>query len=164
MSLLILTGPPAAGKNTIGDLIARQRERCAVIDVDLVRAMFVQPHRAPWQGEEGWRQQRLGVFQTCRLAQGFGDDGWEVIILDVLSPRTLLLFQQYLAPARPRIVQLLPDWDTCLKRFHERGPVLTAEEFAAVYREQESFTGYDLRIDNTTLSPVVVAARLTAAH
>ncbi len=160
MAPLILTGPPAAGKNTIGGLIAHRRERCAVIDVDLVRAMIVQPHRAPWQGEEGWRQQRLGVLQTCQLAKGFIDDGWEVIILDVVSTRTLPLYRHHLAPARPFVVQLLPDWETCQRRFHERGPALTAEEFATIYREQAAFSDYDRRIDNTLPAPEAVAARI----
>ena len=158
--MLILTGPPAAGKNTIGIILARQRERCAVIDFDVVRAMLVQPHRAPWQGEEGWRQQRLGVLQACKLATGFAADGWEVILLDVLSDRTLPLYKQSLVPHQFTIVQLLPTWAECNRRFHERGPVLTAEEFALVYREQEQFTTVDLRLDNTALAPAAAAARL----
>jgi len=160
--MLILTGPPAAGKNTIGALLARQRERCAVIDFDVVRAMLVQPHRAPWQGAEGWRQQRLGVLQACKLATGFVEDGWEVILLDALSDRTLPLYRQSLAPHQFQIVQLLPTWAECGKRFQERGPVLTADEFALVYREQEQFKAFDLRLDNTMLAPADVAVRLAA--
>lgn len=159
--MLILTGPPASGKNTIGSLLARQRERCAVIDVDVVRAMLVQPHRAPWQGAEGWRQQRLGVLQGCKLAIGFAEDGCEVVLLDVLSDRTLSLYRQLLVPHKFKIVQLLPTWAECNRRFHERGPILTADEFALVYRDQEQFTAFDLCLDNTTLAPVDAAARLT---
>ncbi len=158
--MLILTGPPAAGKNTVGTLLARQRKRCAVIDFDVVRAMFVQPHRAPWQGAEGWRQQRLGVLQACKLATGFAEDGWEVILLDVLSDRTLPLYRQSLVPHQFKIVQLLPTWTECSRRFHERGPVLTADEFALVYREQEQFIAFDLRLDNTMVAPADVASRL----
>lgn len=161
--MLILSGPPAAGKNTIGVMLARQRERCAVIDVDLVRAMIAQPHRAPWQGEEGRRQQRLGVRQTCQLARGFADDGWEVIILDVLSHATLTLYRHDLAPRDFRVVQLLPTWEEGQRRFRARGPVLTDDEFAMVYREQEAFAGYDLRIDNTAVSAEAVVAQLAAA-
>lgn len=160
--MLILSGPSAAGKNTTGMLLARQRERCAVVDLDLVRAMIVQPHRAPWQGAEGAHQQRLGVQQTCRLALGFADDGWEVIILDVLSSATLALYRAHLAPIQPRIVQLLPTWEECRRRFQARGPVLTEEEFAMVYRDQEAFSEYDLRIDNTNIKPETVTAQLAA--
>ncbi len=160
--MLILTGPPASGKNTIGTLLARQRERCAVIDVDVVRAMAVQPHRAPWQGAEGWRQQRLGVLQACKLATGFAEDSWEVILLDVLSDITLPLYRQSLVPHQFKIVQLLPAWAECSRRFHERGPMLTADEFALLYREQEQFITFDLRLDNTMLAPTDVAAKLAA--
>lgn len=160
--MLILSGPPASGKNTVGTLLARQRDRCAVVDADQVRAMIVQPHRAPWQGEEGWRQQRLGVLQTCRLASGFAEDGWEVIILDVLSERTLSLYRQHLDRYRPAVVQLLPSWAECRRRFLARGPVLTDDEFAMLYREQAAFTGCDLRVDTTTLSASAVVAQLAS--
>ena len=69
--MLILTGPTAAGKNTVGRLLAYQRHRCAVVDFDLVRAMFVQPHQPPWMGEEGKMQQILGVQHVFNLAIGF---------------------------------------------------------------------------------------------
>ncbi len=58
--MLILSGPTAAGKNTVGRVLAQRRRRCAVVDFDAVRAMFVQPHRAPWQGTEGRAQHLLG--------------------------------------------------------------------------------------------------------
>ena len=160
MSILLLTGPPAAGKNTIGALFARQQARCAVIDVDLVRAMIVQPHRAPWEGEEGARQQRLGVRQACLLAVGFAEDGWEVMLHDALSAETLSLYRHCLAPLTLRVVQLLPDRTECRRRFLARGPVLTDEEFAMIYRQQAAFTDYDLRIDTTRLAPDAVVSQL----
>ncbi|HSH79595.1 MAG TPA: hypothetical protein VLA19_13810 [Herpetosiphonaceae bacterium] len=68
--MLILTGPTAAGKNTVGTLLAKQRERCAVVDFDSVRAMFVHPHRASWQGAEGKAQHLHGTHLVCLLAEG----------------------------------------------------------------------------------------------
>ncbi len=158
--MLILSGPPVAGKNTIGTLRARQRDHCAVIDVDQVRAMIVQPHRAPRDGEEGWRQQRLGVLQTCRLATGFADGGWEVIILDVVSGRILPLYRQHLDQYPSLVVQLLSDWAERRRRFLARGPALPDDEFAMIYREQATFTGYALQIDNTALPASDVVAQL----
>ncbi len=158
--MLILTGPTAAGKSSVGLLLARRRERCAVVDFDAVRAMFVQPHRAPWQGAEGRDQQLLGVRLVCGLAEGFAAALWEVIILDVLSEETARVYRRLLAPFRPKIVQLLPAWPELKRRFDERGPRLTEAELDRVYRQQEGFAGYDLRIDNTTAPADEIAARL----
>lgn len=160
--MLILTGPTASGKNTVGNLLARQRQRCAVIDFDLVRAMFVQPHAPPWFGEEGKAQQLLGVKQVCGLAAAFAENGWEVVILDVLSEETARVYRQLLSRYNPKIVQLLPDFSELNRRFCERGACLTEVEFATVYREQNIFANYDLRIDNTDTVPEKVVEMLDA--
>lgn len=160
--MLILTGPTAAGKNTVGHRIARERERCAVVDFDAVRAMFVQPHRAPWQGEEGKAQQILGVRLVCALASGFADAGWEVLVLDVVSDQTAPLYRALLAGRQPQIVQMLPRFAEIKRRFDARGPVLTDEELTLVYDEQRRFKDYDLRIDNTAQTPEETAGRIIA--
>jgi dephospho-CoA kinase len=56
MRALVLTGPPAAGKSTIGRLAAQDRPRAAFIDIDDVRHLVVSGHAAPWEGEEGRRR------------------------------------------------------------------------------------------------------------
>jgi hypothetical protein len=151
--MLILTGPTAAGKNTVGKLLAYQRQRCAVVDFDLVRAMFVQPHQPPWIGEEGKSQQLLGVSHVCNLAEGFAKAGWEVIILDVLSKETASLYRHLLQNVNLQIVQLLPAFSELKGRFYERGACLTNDELKMVYEEQCRYLDYDLRIDNTDVLP-----------
>jgi guanylate kinase len=160
--MLIITGPTAAGKNTVGILLATQRKRCAVVDFDLVRRMFVQPHQPPWAGEEGMAQQILGVHQVCSLATNFSEAGWEVIILDVLSNQTAEIYSRLLHHFAPKIVQLLPTYSELEKRFHQRGVVLTEDELKMVYEEQSKYTKYDLRIDNTRLEPQQVVAQLAS--
>ncbi len=86
--MLILSGPTAAGKNTVGRVLAQRRLRCAVVDFDAVRAMFVQPPRVPWQGAEGRVQHLLGLQLVSGLAAEFAAAGWEVIILDGLTMET----------------------------------------------------------------------------
>src|SRR3990167_6380131 len=96
MKLLILTGPAGAGKNTIAELAAKKREKCAVIDVDTIRWFLRNPHKAPWEGEEGKTQQFLGVKNACTLAENFLKENCDVIILDVINDETAKLYRELL--------------------------------------------------------------------
>ena len=78
MKIVILTGPAGAGKNTVAEIFAKKRERCAVVDVDVVRHMLVEPHKAPWAGDEGRVQQVLGVQNACALAKNFLQNNLEI--------------------------------------------------------------------------------------
>ncbi|MEO7911753.1 MAG: hypothetical protein ABIV47_19070 [Roseiflexaceae bacterium] len=158
--MLLITGPTAAGKNTIGRLLAQQQERCAVVDFDLVRAMFVQPHRAPWQGLEGRAQHQLGIQHVCQIALGFHAAGWKVVVLDVVTNDVVQYYQMALQSVALVIIQLLPSLQETARRFYARGPVLTDAEFEQVYREQEQFRYATRRIDTTTLSPEAVVGEL----
>ena len=100
MSITILTGPAASGKNTISKILAKKKERCAVIDVDTVRQMYVQPHKAPWDGEEGKAQQRLGVENTCLLTKNYSQQNIDVVILDVLTDGTANLYKKNLGEVK----------------------------------------------------------------
>ncbi len=157
MSLLILTGPPAAGKNAIASSYANLRERCAVIDVDLVRWMVVKPHLAPWEGEAGQRQHRLGIRNACALARNFLAEGFDVVILDVLSDELAQIYKDALASAAPEIVLLIPTLAEIEKRNLERGARLTDEEVASLYESQHHFHAFDRKIDNTDLLATEVA-------
>jgi predicted kinase len=160
MSVLILTGPPATGKNTIAALVAKRLSRCAVIDVDMVRWMVLQPHKAPWEGEEGKAQQRLGVQNACSLATSFIRAGFDVIILDVLTDETARLYGAKLRRFALTIVLLLPTFDEIRKRNAIRGKRITDEEVEALYNGQKHLSVYDARIDNSDLTAEETASQL----
>ena len=159
MGVLILTGPSGAGKNTVADRLVQQRSRCALIDVDLLRLMIVQPHAAPWEGPEGRSQHRLGAQNACALAINFVQIGLDVVILDILVAETARIYRQELDIFNPRIVLLLPTWAE-IERRNQARPRLTADEVRLLYDWQQAFTQYDERIDNTDLSPDELAERL----
>jgi hypothetical protein len=158
--ILILTGPPAAGKTTIGPLIAQQLERCAVVDVDLLRAMVVQPHIAPWRGADGQAQLQLGAHNACTLARNFVQAGFAVVILDVLTNTTAQIYRTLLHDLAPTIVLLLPTLATALQRNQTRGQWLTDDEVRLLYTWLQALTSYDQKIDNTNLPPEAVATML----
>ncbi len=161
MKLLILSGPPAAGKNTIAGVFAKLLKRCAVIDVDALRWMVLQPHKAPWEGKEGEAQQLLGVQNACILAKNFLQQKFDVVILDVLSDKTAGMYQQELKEYSPKTILLLPTYAEITKRNKMRPPRLKSEEIEICYKGQEAFMLYDEKIDNTNMTAEEVAKYLT---
>ena len=162
--ILILTGPPAAGKSMLGPLIAKQRIHCAVIDVDRVRAMLVQPHIAPWLGEEGMAQLRLGAQNACALARNFVAEGYDVVILDVLTDETAAIYQTELAERPHQIVLLLPSLAESLLRNQIRGQWLTDEEVRLLYGWETELRVYDRKIDNTNKPAEELASELAFVY
>lgn len=158
MSILILTGPAGAGKNTVAKVLAKKKERCALVDVDAVRHMVVQPHKAPWDGEDGKMQQKLGIKNACMLSKNFLIENFDVIILDVVSTWSLNFYKESLDEFK--VVLLLPTLEEVKKRNNKREFTLEEIRVEQLYKEQEEFTGYDEKIDNTDISPEEVAEKL----
>ena len=160
MRVIILTGPPGAGKNTVAQIIAKGRSKCAVIDVDLVRWMILQPHMAPWEGNAGKKQQMLGVRNACLLANNFLNEAYEVIILDVLTTDTAKLYKIQLQKNNVKIILLLPTYEEILRRNTLRPPRLKEDEVKMLYDQQKRFTEYDEIVDNTNLSSEETAQKV----
>jgi hypothetical protein len=163
--VLILTGPTASGKNTIGNIYATEFcERGAVIDVDTVRWMLRKPHAAPWDGQEGLLQHRLGMRHACMLAKSFVDEGCEVIILDVLWVDLPQLYRQQLTEYPAQIIRLLPSWDESLRRLHERMHTISDTEARWVYDQQVALKDFDQSLDNSHIPAQEAAAWLAALN
>ncbi|MEK7558717.1 MAG: AAA family ATPase [Patescibacteria group bacterium] len=158
--LLILTGPAGAGKNTIGHIIAQKREKCAVIDVDDVRHMAIKPHIAPWYGEAGQKQVRLGVKNACALAHNFIEEGFDVIILDVLTDETGRAYRESLKDFNPKIIMLLPTLEKVKERNSSRSYNLAEDRVISLHQEQSEFKDFDERIDNSNISPEETAEKI----
>ncbi|MEN9328068.1 MAG: hypothetical protein RI947_876 [Candidatus Parcubacteria bacterium] len=159
MSTLIITGPTGAGKNTVSQVLVTHRTKCALIDVDDVRGMYMQPHKAPWDGEEGRAQHKLGAVNACLLANNFASNGLDVIILDVLIAETARIYRELIPQSK--IALLMPTYEEACIRFTKRPPTITLEEFKIVYEWQQNFTDYDGKIDNTQLTVQETAEKLS---
>lgn len=161
MEVIILTGPAGAGKNTIAHLLGAKRTKCAIIDVDLVRLMASNPHVAPWEnGEEGLKTLEFGAENACLLAKNFLKNGYNVIILDVLSTKSAQVYRKMLSENKNKIVLLLPTLEEVIKRNTMRPPRLKKEEIEWTYKLQENLTIFDEKIDNTNLSAEETAKRI----
>lgn len=156
--IIILTGPPAAGKNTIARELVALQKRVAVIDVDVLRHM-AHPHLAPWCGEEGRFQHELGVQNACSLANNFDEKGFDAVILDVIDDGLAKIYRTALNP-KVSIVALLPSFEEVVSRNKARPPVLSDAEIKFLYEQQTQLKIFDTKLDNTLLSPVQTAQLL----
>ena len=152
MSVVLITGPAASGKNTIAQQLVVRCESGADIDVDLVRWMYRKPHVAPWEGEKGVEQAIIGVEHACSLASSFFEHGLQVFITDVVLSETIDIYKQRLGTYELVIIQLMPRFNVCLERLHERGSAISDKEAGWVYVTQEKLEGVDYGLDNSDMS------------
>jgi hypothetical protein len=134
---LVLTGPPAAGKSTAGRLVAQLRPRCAFLDVDDLRQLIVNGHRAPWQADGGPEQHLLGVRNACGLTRTFTAYGFEAVLADMVTADTVGLYRRL--PGGVVIVALRLSLAEALRRAGMRVQHITEAEFRSLY-EGESAT------------------------
>lgn len=114
-SLLIVTGPPGAGKSTVSRALAARFERSALVGGDAFFAFVARGAIPPWLPES--HPQNEVVTRAAALATGqFVDGGYDTVYDGVVGPWFLPTFAGATGLASLHYVILLPSVDQCVER------------------------------------------------
>jgi predicted ABC-type ATPase len=118
-ALLIVTGPPGAGKSTVGRLVSAGFPNSVLVQGDAFFAFVDRGAVAPWQ--PGSEAQNDVVIEAAALAAGRFARGDYVVVYDgVVGPWYLDRFVATAAAPSAHYAVLLPDEQTCVERVATR--------------------------------------------
>ncbi len=164
--VLILSGPPGAGKSSVARALAERYDRVAHVDVRLLRDFVAPTGRGPSEAQQ--RLYALGVRNACAVARNFLAERIAVIVDDVIATKAeLQLYRDGLsdAGAAVHLVRLLPRLEVCLQRNRDRGAT-ERQRPARVERVYRAFeAGGEIggvTVDSSELTAEETADRLQA--
>ena len=118
-SLLVVTGPPGAGKSTVARALATRFERSALIEGDAFFAFVASGAIPPWLPES--HAQNEVVTRAAALATAaFVAGGYTVVYDGVIGPWFLPTFAAATGLESLHYVILLPSVERCVERVASR--------------------------------------------
>ncbi len=119
MSLVLVTGPPGAGKSTVCALLAERFEPSVLIEGDAFFGFLKRGAIEPWLPES--RQQNMVVTHASAAAAGrFAAGGFHTVFDGMVGPWFVDEFMSATALERLDYVILLPSEDVCVERVATR--------------------------------------------
>lgn len=117
-SLLIVTGPPGAGKSSVADCLVRQLTPSILVAGDAFFSFLAEGAIQPWLPESD--AQNGVVTEAAAAATGRFATDYETVYDGVLGPWFLETFVRSTGLATIDYVILLPRITTCLERVRSR--------------------------------------------
>jgi predicted ABC-type ATPase len=118
-SLLVVTGPPGAGKSTVSRLIADRYVSSVLVEGDAFFAFLRAGAIEPWLPES---HQQNGVVTDAAAAStaSFVAGGYDTVYDGVMGPWFLPAFARRLGLAEFDYVVLFPSFEECVERVRAR--------------------------------------------
>ncbi len=166
--IVIISGPPGAGKSTVAESLCGRYDRTVHLKTDELYASIRMGYTKPWLPESD-RQNRMVTRAAARAAVAFAQELYAVFVDGVISPSLLAIYVEELREAHVpvHLAVLLPSLEETVRRGVSREETLRVPE-DKLREAHQRFTAYGASsggclIDNSALSADETADRIMDA-